>query len=267
MTISQGSPSRSPRRISRLAVLVHQPLVFSAGNLPADRPRRYRTDVRCVVRTSSLPRISRTPTRRCCAFLKLCRIGSTSSAPRQRSASSRSSDVETGQLVQHQRVHQLVDHARIAGQDSGQIGTGRAQLHVQSQRRRVEAEQLPQHALAAQRVADFAEVDQRRIGIGRGGDRLEQVGRDGGQEVAAAPRGEKRDLLRGQCHQVVIGALGRREIRTGRGIGESDSERRVRVQHQIDFRRPSPGRRRRRRAAGDRGSGDSIRSCLQQILL
>ena len=108
----------------------------------------------CVERMSSLPRMSRTPTRRCWAFLKLCRIGSMSSAPWHSSASASSSIASVGSLLDQQAVHQLVDHARVAGEDAGQIRAGGAQLHVQVERRRIEAEQLPQHRLAAERIAD-----------------------------------------------------------------------------------------------------------------
>ncbi len=77
-----------------------------------------------------------------------------------------------GQLVQHQAVHQAVDHARVAGEDARQVGAVGAEFDVQPQAGRIEAEQLPEHALAAQRVAHLVEVHQRRVGIGRGGDRL-----------------------------------------------------------------------------------------------
>ena len=111
-----------------------------------------------------------------------------------------------GQLVQHQRIHQFVDHARIARENARQIRARGTQPDIQPQRGRVEAEQFPQHPFAAQRVTHLAQVDQRGIGIRRLGDGLEQVGGDGGQEMAAAPRGEERHAFGRQRHQVVVGA-------------------------------------------------------------
>ena len=89
-----------------------------------------------------------------------------SSAPRHNSASVLRSNSARRQLVQHQAVHQLVDHARVADQNARQIFAGRAHLDVQTQRGRVEAEQLPQHPLAAERIADFSQVDERESGSG-----------------------------------------------------------------------------------------------------
>ena len=111
--------------------------------------------------------MSRTPTRRCCTCLKLSRIGSRSSAPRVSSAERLLQPCQVGQLLHEQAVHQLVDHAGVAGEDAGQVRARRTQLHVQLERRPVEAEQLPQRRLAAERIAHAAQVHQRRIGIGR----------------------------------------------------------------------------------------------------
>ena len=111
------------------------------------------------------------------------------------------------ELIQHQAVHQPVDHAGVAGEDTAQIRAGGAEPDVEFQRGGVEAEQLPEHAFAAQRGANLVEVHQRGVGVGRGGDRLQQLRRDRCQEVPTSPRGEKADLLLGQGHQVVVGLL------------------------------------------------------------
>ena len=89
----------------------------------------------------------------------------------------------------------------------GQVRAVGAELDVQPQAGRVEAEQLPEHALAAERIAHLVQVDQRRVGVGRGGDGRQQSRGDGRQEVPAAPRREEADLLLGQRHQVAIGLL------------------------------------------------------------
>ena len=47
----------------------------------------------------SLPKMSRTPTRNCWAFLKLCKIGSRSSAPRQSSVSVESRNARSGKRL------------------------------------------------------------------------------------------------------------------------------------------------------------------------
>ena len=78
----------------------------------------------CVERMSSLPNTSRTPTRKCWAFLKLCRIGSMSSAPWLNSASVCFEHRERRQVLDQQAVHQLVDHARDCWSEC-RPGTGR----------------------------------------------------------------------------------------------------------------------------------------------
>ena len=70
-------------------------------------------------------------------------------------------------MLDEQAVHQLVDHAGVAGEDAGEVGAGGAQPHVQFERRAVEAEQFPEGRFAAERIADAAEVDERGIGLGR----------------------------------------------------------------------------------------------------
>ena len=48
-----------------------------------------------------------------------------------------------------QAVHQLVDHAGIAGEDAGEIGTGGAERYIQIQRRRVGAMGCPSSSSCA----------------------------------------------------------------------------------------------------------------------
>ena len=43
---------------------------------------------------------------------------------------------ERRQLLDEQAVHQLVDHAGVAGEDAGEVRAGGAQPHVQFERRR-----------------------------------------------------------------------------------------------------------------------------------
>ena len=103
------------------------------------------------------------------------------------------------------------------------------------QRRRIEAEQLPQHALAAQRIADLAQVHQRHVGVGRGGDGLQQPRRDRGQEVPAAARREKADLLVRQRHQVLIGLRNVAKRIAAQHLGDPLA-RRIGIEHQVDLR-------------------------------
>src|SRR5256885_954 len=49
--------------------------------------------------------------------------------------------------------------------------------------------------VAAERIAHFFEVHQRRIGVGRGGDGPQQRRSDRSQEMPAPPRGEKANPL------------------------------------------------------------------------
>src|SRR3954469_19197414 len=49
-----------------------------------------------------------------------------------------------GQVLDEQAVHKLVDHARIAGENAGEVRACSAEPYVQLQRRPVEAKQLPQ---------------------------------------------------------------------------------------------------------------------------
>ncbi len=143
--------------------------------------------------------------------------------------------VVRGKLVEHQAVHQLVDHARVADQDARQVRAGGAQLDVHVQRRGIEAEQFPQHAFAAERFADLAKIDQRLIGIGRVGDRLQQARGDAGEKVPAAPRGKKSDVLFGQRHQIRIGAGNIVEAIVAQHPGDL-VRLRIGIEHQIDFR-------------------------------
>ena len=84
------------------------------------------------------------------------------------------------------------------------IGT---KLDIKPQAGRVEAEKLPEHALAAERFADAVKVYERRIRIGRRADFLEQIGGDRRQKVTATARGKEADFLFRQGHEVLIGLL------------------------------------------------------------
>ena len=91
-------------------------------------------------------------------------------------------------------------------------------VDVQIERRRVDAEQLPQRRLAAERIAHAAEVDERRVRLGRGGDGGEQPRGDRRQEVPAAARREEANLLGRQRHQVLIRGRARRRTDSGRAL-------------------------------------------------
>ena len=114
-----------------------------------------------------------------------------------------------GQSVQHETVHQPVDHARIADKDVREVRAVGAKLDVKPQAGRIEAEQFPKHALAAQRLADTIEIHQGRVGIGRGADFLQQRRRDrcqgsagsggwkgSGSSLPTTPSGSDRPVLR-----------------------------------------------------------------------
>ena len=102
------------------------------------------------------------------------------------------------QPFDQQAVEELVDHARIHHEQPRQKGARRTQPHRQVERRRVEAEQFPEHPLATQRVGHVAERGQRGVRIGRAADRRQQPRRDRRQEVAAAPGGQKPHPLLGE---------------------------------------------------------------------
>ncbi len=143
---------------------------------------------------------------------------------------------ESRQLAQHQAVHQFVDHPRVADEDPGEVGAGRTQLDVQLQGGRIETEQFPQDALAAQGVADFAQLGQGRVRVGPAGDGFQQGRSDGRQEMPAAAGGEEANFFLGQLHQVAISLLDvdkpispQHFFDLGRG--------RFGGQHQVDFRR------------------------------
>ncbi len=179
------------------------------------------------------------------------RIGARSSAPWHSSASS-ALIAEAGQrAVDDQRIHQVVDHARVVDQDLGEELAGRAQLDVEPQARRIEVEQLPEDRLGAQRRRDLLEVRQRHVGVGRPADRLEQPRRDRGQEVAAARLREEREILAGQGHQVLVGRRAVAERVAAEHLGDMLGGG-VGVEHQVDDRvGGGAGRRRgRRRGAG-----------------
>ena len=77
--------------------------------------------------------------------------------------------------VEHQAVEQLVDHAGVVDEDFRQELAPGAQLDVELQARRVEAEQLPQDRLAAERRGDLFEIDEGHVGVGRLGDGAQKL--------------------------------------------------------------------------------------------
>ena len=84
-----------PRPQRRLAMFLHEPCIFALDDVvQTELGDVGQGGVRRVDR--SLPRISRTPIRRWAEFFRSCRIGSTSSAPRDSSASVRSSSSRVG---------------------------------------------------------------------------------------------------------------------------------------------------------------------------
>ena len=138
-------------------------------------------------------------------------------------------------MLDEQAVHQLVDHARVAGQDARQIRAGGAERHVQIERRPIAAEELPERRLAAERIAHAAEIHERRIGLGRGGDGRQQPRGDRGQKMPAAARREKANLLGRQGHQVLVGRVDVFERIAAEHLLDS-LRRRIGIVHQVDFR-------------------------------
>ena len=128
-----------------------------------------------------------------------------------------------GQVLDEHAIHQLIDHARVARENAGEIRAGGAEANVQFERRPIEAEQFPESRFAAERIADAAEIHERGIGLGRLGDGRQQARRDRGQEMAAAARGEEANLFGRQRHQVFVG---------GRDVFE-----RVAAEHLLGFAR------------------------------
>ena len=87
-------------------------------------------------------------------------------------------------LVDDQRIHQVVDHPRVADQRLGEELARRAEFDVEPERRRVEVEQLPEHSLGPERRRDLLQVRQRHVRVVCPGDGREQAGCDPGEEVA-----------------------------------------------------------------------------------
>ena len=83
---------------------------------------------------------------------------------------------------------------------SDKYGLAARKLDVQVQRWRMRPQQIPQHSLAAERIADPSEVVERAVRVGRGADRAETAAiclpTDAGSGA-----GKKRYLFRGQVAQ------------------------------------------------------------------
>ena len=139
------------------------------------------------------------------------------------------------QRLDHETVEQLVDHARIGDEQIREERARGAEPHRQVERRRMEAEQLPEHTLAAQRIGHRRERGERGVGVGRVADRGQEPRGDRGEEVpAAAGREEPHPLLPERGERAVRGvgipeAVPREHgpHRVGVGLG---------VEHEIDLR-------------------------------
>src|SRR5262249_60700340 len=69
-------------------------------------------------------------------------------------------------LVQYQAVEQFVDHPRVVDEDLRKELAPGTKIDIQFQCRFVEAEQLPEDRLGAQRRRHLFQVDQGHVGIG-----------------------------------------------------------------------------------------------------
>src|SRR5262249_32704184 len=92
-------------------------------------------------------------------------------------------------LVEHQAVQQFVDHARIIDQDFREKLAAGAEIDIELEAGRVEAEELPKDRLGPERGGDFFQIDERQVGGGWLGDGAEEVGSNAGEKMAAAARG------------------------------------------------------------------------------
>ncbi len=138
-------------------------------------------------------------------------------------------------LVQHQAIQQLVDHAGVGDEDFRKELARRAKLDVELETGRIEAKQLPEDRLAAERGGHFFEVDQGHVGIGSLGDGFEQLRRDARQEMPAAPRRQKRHRFGRELRQALVRShhvaervLAENRLDGGRG--------RVGIEDQVGFR-------------------------------
>ena len=124
------------------------------------------------IRTHSLLR--KRPENRCEVFGPLAQLGQLGLDGRARQ-----------RTIHHQRIDQVVDHARVVDQDLGQELAGRAQLDIEPQAGRIEVEKLPENRLGAQRAGHLLEVGQRHVRVGRAAHRLQQPRGDRRQKMTA----------------------------------------------------------------------------------
>ena len=173
-----------------------------------------------VASIRSLPRMSRTPTRNCWAFLKLCNIGSMSSAPRHSSASvaSRNSNVGSlssnrpsissssmpGLLIRMPDRYWLDEHS-----STYKCSVGGLKLNSSHS-----TPLPPSESLTLLRLTSV------KSGSGVAAMACKQLRRDGRQKMPAAAGREKADLLGRQFHQVLVG------LRERRGSGSAPAPRR-----------------------------------------
>src|SRR5262249_12580530 len=95
----------------------------------------------------------------------------------------------------------------IVDEDFGEELAPGTKLDVELQAGRIEAEQLPQDALAAERRRHFLQVYESHVGIRRFGERLQKLRSDVREKMPAGTRGQERDVLLGQEHKVLKSAL------------------------------------------------------------
>ena len=187
--------------------------------------------------------MSRTPTQSCWSFLKLCRIGSRSSAaaaelgerPREASRAmgslsstrlSISPSIMPGLLV---RMPGQVRRCRRRARRTA-AATGGLKLNS--------SQSTPLPPSESLTLSRFTSVES---GSGVAAMALSKLRGDGGQEVPAAARGEEADLLLAQRHQVAVGLLHVAEAVLAQHLDDLLLGR-VGVEHQVDL---GLGRRRR----------------------
>ena len=137
--------------------------------------------------------------------------------------------------LHEQAVEQLVDHPGIAHEQAGEERARRAELHGEVERGRVEAEEFPEHPLAAERIAHGGEIHERGVGVGRPADRRQQPRCDRREEVAAAAGREEPRLFLAERRERAMGlrdvakAMPRKHVAHELG-------RRVGVEYEIHLR-------------------------------
>ena len=186
--------------------------------------------------TSSLPRISRTPTRNCCAFLKLCRIGSRSSAARgqfgsdslqacRASAACRAPGCPSARRscpdcsIRMPDKYGLDAHSSTYSRSDGGLKLNSSHSTPLP----------PSESLTLLRFTSVAS------GSGVAAMAFKQPRGDRGQKMPAAASREEANLLLRQRHQVLIRLRDVAERVAAEHLG-NPRRRRIGVEHQIDLR-------------------------------